>query len=78
LLWASTSAGFWTASIVAAIVIVLPVPVPQQRHRTLAGPDALGQRGDRLGLVGGRGEGGVELERRHPTHGTRLSCQELS
>ena len=27
LLWAITSAGFWTASIVAAIVIVLPVPV---------------------------------------------------
>jgi hypothetical protein len=27
LLWAITKAGFWTASTVAAIVIVLPVPV---------------------------------------------------
>ena len=27
LLWAITSAGFWTASITPAIAIVLPVPV---------------------------------------------------
>ena len=33
LLWAMTSAGFWTRSMVEAIVMVLPVPVAPSRVR---------------------------------------------
>ena len=66
LLCAMTSAGRCTASIVAAIVIVLPVPVaPSSVSAAVARLDALGERGDRLRLVGGRREDGVELEGRH-------------
>ena len=37
----------------------------EQRHEPLAGLDPLGQRRDRRRLVGGRAEGGVELELGH-------------
>src|SRR5438094_1342558 len=39
----------------------------EQRQGALAGLEALGERDDGVRLVGGRGEGGVELERRHRT-----------
>jgi hypothetical protein len=50
LLWAITSAGRCTASIVAAIVIVLPVPVaPSSVSEALAGLDPSASDRDRAG-----------------------------
>ena len=66
LLWASTSAGRCSFSMVAAIVIVLPVPVAPSRVTPRApASTASAMPVDRSGLIGGRRVDRVELEGRH-------------
>ena len=66
LLWAITSAGRWTAAIVAGHREGLAGPGgAEQGLEALAGLEALGEPGDRLRLVGGRRVGGVQLEIGH-------------
>ena len=66
LLWAITSAGRWTCSIVNAIVAVLPdAGDAEQRLEAVARVDPVGQLREGLLLVGDRLVGVVDLELGH-------------
>ncbi len=65
------SVGRCTASIVQAMVALLPLPVmPEQGLEPVAPQHALGQLGDGGRLVAGRSEVGDHLELGHGSDGT--------